>query len=203
MIAGRFCHAHATYNIHSSIPSTQKVNLFPVQKRPIFQRLGASFIYLPLSDLPSFYRFQSNYRYILKARKRRIIWNLFFITRRVTRFLFHASIFGNPDPRLLAILTRPSLCVTRLLCAGCAAPPAPGPAPRPAAGRCRAARPRWRTRAPWSRCSTPRPPGAPSPPTPACRASGTQVISSHLISSEKVFSIIYNLLQFAITKCCY
>ena len=106
------------------------------------------------------------------------------------------AFLGTHSPRLLAILT------TRLLCAGCAAPPAPGPAPRPAAGRCRAARPRCRTRAPWSRCSTPPPPGAPSHPTPACRASGTQVISSHLISPEK-YVYYYHLLQFAITKCCY
>ena len=93
-----------------------------------------------------------------------------------------------------------SLCVTRLLCAGCAAPPAPGRAPRPAAGRCRAARPRCRTRAPWSRCSTPPPPGAPSRPTPACRASGTQVTpgtGSHLTSSRQknmfIITIYYNL----------
>ena len=106
-------------------------------------------------------------------------------------FLVTCKHFWEPSPPS----TRNKYSPPVLSGAGCAAPPAPGRAPRPAAGRCRAARPRCRTRAPWSRCSTPPPPGAPSHPTHACRASGTQVISSHLISSEKMFiiTIYYNL----------
>ena len=118
-------------------------------------------------------------------------------------FLVTCKHFWEPSPPSTCNKYSPPV----LSGAGCAAPPAPGPAPRPAAGRCRAARPRCRTRAPWSRCSTPPPPGAPSHPTPACRASGTQVTpgtGSHITSLKtSYYSYYYHLLQFAITKCCY